>query len=191
MLALFWYNLFILIKGRCFKDMKKKLLNTDKIINSQRSLGRIPYGFFGNAEKNACGIISVHNLKVILGLKTDFGEDYKKASKWGTNLAIGSLGTNPFYVNRLLKKLKVDKKSYRFAKVDNLHEIFNKHDLVIIAYSWGNIMKLHYAIFEKKTDRSITGYNSNQSKSYIDVDELINDEPIKKVIVAWGIDKKA
>jgi len=163
--------------------------NTDKIIKSQRALGDVRFGIFGNAARNSCGVVSIHNLKVILGIKTSFDKDYKNASRWGTNLAVGIFGTNPFYVARKLSQMNIKKKTYPFPNDNRLIEIFKAYDLMVVAYSWGKIMNLHYAVFEKKSDGKIVGYNSNKCCEHADVKALICDEPIKKAIVVWGINR--
>ena len=167
----------------------RSIYNTKKAILKQSELGKVRFGVFGNASKNACGVICLHNLKVILGTQTCFSKDYKNASRWGTNLYLGVFGTNPLYVNIKLSKLRILKKMFMVPKIDRLDSIFSQYDIVILAYSWGGIMDMHYATFQKNTDGTIKGYNTSQRRTYVNVNQLIMREPIKKVLFAWGINK--
>jgi hypothetical protein len=159
-----------------------------RTIDDQRKLGEIRYGLFGSAKKNACGIIACNNLKMLIGEHTDFIKEYKKASLWGTTLGLGIFGTNPFYVAKKIKKMNISVKPYRFVKLEKLGDIFEKSDIVVLLYRWGSIFNIHYAVFERKSDGLIYGYNT-VCDNYKQISTLIKAERMKSVIMAWAINK--
>ena len=172
--------------------MKKYLetnpnFNTKKIINMQHVLGDVRFGLFGSASKNACGVVSIHNLKSLLGIETNFVLDYKRASRYGSNFSFGIFGTNPLYMNHKIKQIVKNKKMYVLPKLNDLKHIFAHHDIIILAYAWGGKMDLHYATFKRNQDHSIQGFNSSQQGHYHNVNKLITSEPIKRLYFAWGI----
>ncbi len=161
------------------------MLETKEFISNQNDYGAIPYGKKGTIANNGCGSIACHNYLRYNGYDNRYFDAYKFFNK-GINLIFrGRWGTNPFAVERYLKKkfrLKVNMYFFRVPKKRL------KSSIVLYIYKHNNKLSAHY-VFGFMDRKRFKTYNLNHSYSSIE-NMLKKENAWGKMFVVYEIKKK-